>query len=123
VRSEDKKTHLAQVIDELEVVFESRDPIEEEFITWQNTHQDLANIHNSEEVYWSVRAKYQWIKAEDANIVFFHKVTSAKHKKHLLTQLEIDGHTTQETATIKSHVHQFYKTLFNLESERGRLCQ
>jgi hypothetical protein len=29
VRSEDKKTHLAQVIDELEVVFESRDPIEE----------------------------------------------------------------------------------------------
>jgi hypothetical protein len=51
VRSEDKKTHLAQVIDELEVVFESRDPIEEEFTTWQNTHQDLANIHNSEEVY------------------------------------------------------------------------
>jgi hypothetical protein len=48
-------------------------------------------------------------------------VTSAKHKKYLISQLEIDGQITQEASDIQSHVFQFYKTLFNLETERGSL--
>jgi hypothetical protein len=80
------------------------DPSPEEVETWQDAQQQLGEIYQSEETYWSTKVKEL-------------KATSSRQKKNHIGQMEINGLSSDPVA-IRQHVQVFYHQLFNSEGPR-----
>jgi hypothetical protein len=69
----------------------------------------LSEIYQSEEIYWSTRAKELWLKEGDRNIAFFHKAATSRQKKNHIGQMELQGQLFSDPVEIKKHVQAFYQ--------------
>lgn len=77
-----------------------------------NSKKNLYEVYKVETAKWAQRAKHKWISDGDANTSNFHKIASLKHKKHLITSMEINGEIFTDFPTIQKHGVSFYKNLF-----------
>lgn len=64
-----------------------------------------------EEVMWRQRSRVQWLKEEDNNTKFFHKMANA-HKAINSIGLQVNGARVKDEETIKSHVEDHFRSLF-----------
>lgn len=53
--------------------------------------------------------KFQWAKDRDANSKLFHRVTSRRHRKSFIKELEVeDGSISRDNVVIASEISWFY---------------
>lgn len=53
-----------------------------------NTHLGLNLEADKEELFWEQRAHVNWLKNEDRNTSFFHKIVVSRQAKNMITRLE-----------------------------------
>lgn len=83
-------------------------------------HLDLKEVEEhyaqfllQQEVYWSQRAKQQWLAHGDANIKYFHVMTNHRKKKNLFTRLKNEVGTWVDWSDgLPQVIVDYYKNLF-----------
>jgi hypothetical protein len=69
-----------------------------------------------EELKWYERAKVKTLLEGDANTRFFHLVANGKHRKQHIYRLEDDQGVVVSVDRLKSHITNYYKTLFGTQN-------
>lgn len=106
-----QKQMLIREIHRLDIVQETQDLSEEEYLNWATFKSQLDKIYLEEEIYWKNRSKQQWLEAGDQNTKFFHVVASHRSRKNRINAVEIDGLPTTNVGLMKKHAVDFYKNL------------
>lgn len=55
---------------------------------WFELKAELDHAYKEEELYWSQKARVQWLRKSDKNSKFFHSCTAQTRKANRLMQLE-----------------------------------
>jgi hypothetical protein len=106
------KKYLIDTITQLEEVFEQRDSSQEDVDKWYEAQQQLSEIYQSVEIYWSTRAKELWLKEGDRNIAFFHKAAISRQKKNHIGQMELQSQLFSDPVEIKKTCSGFLSIAF-----------
>lgn len=95
----------------LEILQESVDLSEKEYLRWTSIKAQLESIYLEEEMYWKNKSKQQWLKEGNHSTKFFDVVASHRNKKNKINTLDINGIRTNNLGEMKKHVVEFYKQL------------
>lgn len=82
--------------------------------------QEYAKISVLEEIKWKQKAKGQWLKEGDKNMIFFHKIASARRNTNYIHSLLDEEGREVDPNCLKSHFHimanamAFYKSCWDV---------
>ena len=78
---------------------------------------EVENLLSLEEISWRQKLRMLWIKEEDNNTKFFHKVANSCKRYNHLSILEVDGVIYEEESKVVAQVVQFLLKL--VSGDRG----
>jgi len=73
----------------------------------------LEGLIKNEEIYWRQRSRSVWLKEEDKNANFFHKMANAHKRYNNIDQLLIQGNIVQDPERIQGEIVEFYQKLYS----------
>lgn len=65
-----------------------------------------------EEISWRQKSSVLWLKEDDKNTKFFHKMANAHKRYNNIDQLVIQGELTKEPSRIEGEIVDYYKNLY-----------
>jgi len=68
-----------------------------------------------EKMQWQRRGGEKWLLAGDSNSSYFHKCANGRRRKMHISMLEVDGQETVDPQSLRSHITDYYKSLFGSE--------
>lgn len=74
------KVALIDELHRLELLQESVEHSEEEYLQWSYTRAQLEQIYLEEERYWKNRSKQQWLEEGDQNTKYFNLQATHRSK-------------------------------------------
>jgi hypothetical protein len=77
----------------------------------------LDDYYLEEEKYWKLRSKDQWLKSDDLNTTYFHRLATHR-KKNLIVKMKIKGTISESLSQIQTHIFNFYKNIFGQVGEK-----
>jgi hypothetical protein len=99
-----------QLLDSIE---ESRGLSEEEKERRSKLVADLEGSLLQEEICWRQKSRIRWLKEGDKCTKFFHQVANANRRSNTIDSLHVNGSPISDPDAIKSHVVNFYESLFS----------
>lgn len=75
--------------------------------------QDFKKVVALEELKWKQKAKVHWLKADDNNTKYFHKIASAGGNVDYISKLTIGEDWVEVKDRLKNHVVSYFKDLYN----------
>ena len=79
----------------------------------QELRRERHKVLLEQEVYWKQRSRVQWLKEEDLNTTFFHKVANGRKMFSTISSLLINDIHIDSPSTIRSSIEQYFFSLFN----------
>ena len=74
---------------------------------------ELEELILREEIHWSQKAKVKWVKDEDCNSKFFHKVANGRRNKNFIKFLENErGLVLDNSESITEEILLYFKKLY-----------
>lgn len=87
---------------------------------WQELKYALDEAYKEEEMYWSQKARSQWLVEGDRNTQFFHASVLQRRQQNRLTKLDKeDGGTCSNEEDVVGEVAQYYTDLFQSADTMG----
>lgn len=71
-------------IEELERQEEIRTLWEEEAESLADCCYEIIEIYKRKEIMWKQRARYKWLKEEDANTAYFHRCANMRRRTNII---------------------------------------
>lgn len=79
----------------------------------QHFKNDLCKIYLDEEICWRQRSKVRWLKEDDNNTTFLHKVASFRRKYNWISDIHWEGQSLNYSTKIKEAFTYFFKKIFS----------
>ena len=73
---------------------------------------DLENLAHLDETAWRQKSRVLWLKEEDSNTKFFHKIANSNRRRNFMEKIEVEGTTYHTDPDIREKVVQFYESLY-----------
>jgi len=83
----DKSLDLLDVLNKLDILFESRLLSSEEFSLKMSSLNELERVQQLGKTMWRQRARTLWLKQEDHNLNFFHRIANTRYRHNLIQTL------------------------------------
>ena len=64
------------------------------------------------EIFWRQRSRIQWIKNDDKNMKYFHRMATTHKRINTIESLKINGELSSEPEEIKNSIVDFYHHLY-----------
>ena len=74
---------------------------------------DLEKVALLEEISWRQKSKVLFLKEDDSNTRFFHRMANSNRRNNCIENLMIDGAVTTNQDRIVDHVEQFFMNLYS----------
>lgn len=71
-------------------------------------------------IMWCQQGRYKWLKENDANTSYFHRVANVKHRLKVINALNIPESTTINGEDLKIHIFEHFRRIFG-QSESRRI--
>ncbi|KAG9441971.1 hypothetical protein H6P81_017825 [Aristolochia fimbriata] len=110
-----QRTLLQLQVDALDAREEGTPLSLEEFSERNMASHCLRNLISHERIIWKQRARYRWLKEEDANTRFFHAIASARRQSNRVSSLMINGEYTSERSSITNALVEYFADLYRKE--------
>ena len=107
-----EKRRLLGIIDTLDKRAEVGRLLDEDFLLCRQSNDQLAKLLREEEIKWYQRAKVKHLLEGDSNTKYFHLVTSGKHRKQHIFQLEQEEGIIWKQHWLREYITTYYKKLF-----------
>jgi hypothetical protein len=114
-----EKSRLTQKLDELDKKAETSQLSPNELTLKIYIDERLATILREEEIRFFQRAKVKHLLEGDNNTKYFQSVANSKHQKQRIYSLEDNDGTRIEEVDLKSHITNFYKSLFGKPNQNS----
>ncbi|WMV08412.1 hypothetical protein MTR67_001797 [Solanum verrucosum] len=79
---------------------------------------NLEGLINNEEIYRRQRSRSIWLKEEDKNTKFFHKMANVHQRYNTIDQLLVQGNIVQDPERIQGEIVEFYQKLYSEDVRR-----
>jgi hypothetical protein len=103
----------AEEVQLLDSIEESRGLSDEEKERRSRLVSDLEGSLLQEEICWRQKSRIQWLKEGDKCTKFFHQVANANRRSNTIDSLHVNGTPISDPDAIKSHIVNFYESLFS----------
>jgi hypothetical protein len=103
----------AEEVQLLDSIEESRGLSDEEKERRSRLVSDLEGSLLQEEICWRQKSRIRWLKEGDKCTKFFHQVANANRRSNTIDSLHVNGTPISDPDAIKSHVVNFYESLFS----------
>jgi hypothetical protein len=107
-----RKKELNQELADLETIEETMFLSFDQANRKNKIREELMNLYESEEAFWSQRSKEQWLLKGDNNTEFLHRCANGQKRKRTIFSLQNGAATIQGTPDLLAHATAFYKELF-----------
>jgi hypothetical protein len=103
----------AEEVQLLDSIEESRGLSDEEKERRSRLVSDLEGSLLQEEICWRQKSRIRWLKEGDKCTKFFHQVANANRRSNTIDSLHVNGTPISDPDAIKSHIVNFYESLFS----------
>lgn len=103
---------LKRLVDETEILAESRTLSEIERTTWKENKSKILELEHSLKLDLQQKAKAKWISEGDENSKYFHGIINSKSRKNKIHGLSINGTWNSNQSEILSEVHRHFSNKF-----------
>ena len=73
---------------------------------------EYEEVAKNEKIFWRQRSRIQWIKNDDKNMKYFHRMATTHKRINTIESLNINGELFSEPAEIKNSIVGFYHHLY-----------
>lgn len=110
---EDRTRAVQEVLNNLEAKEESCGLSLEEQNLKRCTEKEMSAALVDEFIFWSSRVKKPWSLHDDRCSKLFHRAVNQQQSNNNIRELVIDGRVCSDAGEIRSHINNFYRTLFS----------
>lgn len=112
------KTELTSLIQEMDSQADLRELDVEEWNKRYEMEPELEHIYEMEELFWHKRCGDMTLLQGDRNTEFFHRMANGRRRRRrrcMILSLEDEGKELHSKEEMKTHIIEFYKTLFRAD--------
>ena len=105
-----QKYNLMDSISQLDVKEETSSLSDEELEQRKADRYELTKVILIHEISWRQKSRALWLRVEDRNTRFVHRVANFRRKFNSMSFVIVDGNRFENWDKIKSSIHRFYKS-------------
>jgi hypothetical protein len=78
----------------------------------EDCRAELESVAHLEETSWRQKSRMLWLKEDDNNTKFFHKLANSHRRSNYMEKVELDGVVYKEETEVREKVVHFYESLY-----------
>ena len=116
-RLEDNKAAALQLVDHWDLV-ESERRLSEETISKKEAKESYAKWASLEETHWRQHSRELWLREEDRNTCYFHRMAAAHRRINHMDRIKINGVWLTEEKDVREGVVNAFQHLQKIQIGR-----
>lgn len=80
--------------------------------------KEYQQVLLEEETFWCQKLRHEWINSGDKNTNFYHNSVKVRRSRNRIGTLKIDGNWITNTEHLKTHVKDYFQSLFSKQGTR-----
>jgi hypothetical protein len=78
----------------------------------EDCRAELESVAHLEETSWRQKFRVLWLKEDDNNTKFFHKLANSHRRSNYMEKVELHGVVYEEETEVREKVVHFYESLY-----------